>query len=161
MTGPLGVLRMEKEGVQPPVPDDETIIHEKRWVLPHWDTKELKERFGGSKYAGAWRYSTYGSNGKVKHRPDCESLDVFYMPIRVMGYCEDGDDDEWPKLAALLLLPTGKKRGQYRRVGLLECLSRGDEKVWSGKALRNKTKILSPRYYVREDKPKDYEIEIV
>ena len=159
LTGPIGVLRLEKEGSQPPSSDDENIIHERRWVLTHWDTKELEERYGPSQYTGAWRYSTYGSSNRIKHVSNC--LDVFYMPFRTMDFCEDGDDWEWPKFAALLLLPTGKKRGQYRRVGQLECLSRQGERAWSGSALKNKTKIQNPSFYVMEHKSGEYEITIV
>jgi hypothetical protein len=118
LTGPLGVLRLEKEGIPSPSPDDETIVQEQRRILVYWDTKELEQGFGQSGERLVWRYSTYGSSSKGKHVPN--ALDVFYMPVRFMEFREEGWDCERPKLASLLLQPVGKKRGQYRRVGLFE-----------------------------------------
>jgi hypothetical protein len=158
LTGPLGVLRLEKEGIPSPSPDDETIVQEQRRILVHWDTKELEQGFGQSGERLVWRYSTYGPSSKGKHVPN--ALDVFYMPVRYMEFCPEGSEFQWPTLAGLLLQPVGKKRGQYRRVGLFE-RSGINETNRSCATFWNKTKVLNPGYYTIEHRSGEYDITIV
>jgi hypothetical protein len=161
LTGRLGVFRIEKEKLDTPVNGNGDLICTKRWVMASWDTQELEDIFGRSgRQTHLWRYSTYGT-GKGSSG-NMNSLDVFYMPVRIMDADPDGSDYEQPMLTGLLLLPTGKQKGEYRRVGQFELSkrwTRHDEE--SIEPLTETTRILDNRFLVSRRKHGQYTVCII
>lgn len=161
LTGRLGVFRIDKEKLGNPVNGNGNLIRTQRWVVASWDTQELEAIFGKSgQNTVLWRYSTYGT-GKGSSG-SMNSLDVFYLPVRVMDADPDESDYELPMLTGLLLLPTGKQKGLYRRVGQFELseqwLRGGKESI---EPLTESTSILDTRFFVSKHKHGQYTICIV
>jgi hypothetical protein len=77
-----------------------------------------QEVFGISGDMEVWRYTTFGTSKRPQ--PEFDALDVFYLSVRVMGRDPYTIGSETPILRGLLILPTGKKNGQFRRVGMFE-----------------------------------------
>ena len=161
LIGRLGVFRIDKENPDNPVDEIGNLVYPKRWITASWDTQELEEMFGKSgRHTDLWRYSTYGtgqgSSGNMN------SLDVFYMPVRIMNADPDESDYEQPMLTGLLLLPTGKQKGQYRRVGQFELsehwLRSGEESL---EPLTETTRILDSRFFISRHKHGEYTIVVV
>jgi hypothetical protein len=160
LTGRLGVFRIIKDESETPVKDKVTrgkggsangrLESEERAVIASWDTQELSERFGHSdkRYTRLQRYSAYGA-GNIAGG-DVNPLDVFFVPVRIMDADPDGRDYEQPMLTGLLLLPTGNKKGVFRRVGQFElALDWMDSQREEGFEYFSKsTAILDNRYYV-------------
>lgn len=128
--------------------------------MTSWDTQEIEAMFGKSgERTSLWRYSTYGT-GKGSYR-SLNSLDVFYLPVRVMDADPSGNDYEAPMLTGLLLLPTGKQRGHFRRVGqfgLSEQWTRHDERAIE--PLTKPTGILDDCFFISKNKGGQYTIYI-
>jgi hypothetical protein len=157
MTGRLGVLRIDKKKSENAGSYDESLINIKRRVIASWDTVEIEKVFGESGYIELWRYSEYGTAKGMKQKPD--SLDVFYLPVRVMDAVPYVGDFEYPVLTGLLLLPTGKKNGQFRRVGQFEIPK--DLDTNSIAPFTNKTNVLDQRFFMSKDKKGNFTVSIV
>lgn len=161
LTGCLGVFKIENE-----VPDDRktesgTLDHTRRWVAASWDTQELEAKFGKSnQHTNLRRYLTYGI-GKGSSRSS-DSLDVFYVPLRLMDSDTEDTDMEEPMLTGLLLLPLGKQKGVYQRIGQFELsqqwLRAGDRSI---EPLTESTNILDQRLFVSKQKYGKYTICII
>ncbi len=167
MTGRLGVLRIVKD-----VPESSTKSgvnqdanrgpeKERQWFSASWDTQELAERFGSPGfYTYVQHHSTYGT-GKGA-RGTLHPLDVFFVPVRVMDSDPDDYDYEQPMLTGLLLLPTGNKKGTFRRIGQFELSGhwiRPHEEAFE--YLSKSTVLLENRWYVSKHKGGQYTICIV
>ena len=160
LTGRLGVFRIDKENQDHPVSGNGNLIRTKRWVLASWDTQELEAALRGSvRNINLWRYSTYG-NGKDSSGSS-NSLDVFYMPFRVMEADAGGYDYEMPMVTGLLLSPTGKQKGLYRRIGQFELSQQWLSKEESIEPMTESTSILDKRFFVSKHKRGQYTICIV
>jgi len=123
-----------------------------------WDTKELEHQFSKSGDTKLWRYYEYGLAKETEHRAD--PLDVFYMPVRVMDENPNNTGHpEEPTLKGLLLLPTRKKNGYFRRVGRFEISEHCTGIEVS--PFTNKMRALSPRFYISKGKNGDYTIIVV
>jgi Heterokaryon incompatibility protein (HET) len=160
MTGRLGVLRIKKDDAPLPDPADENLVHIERQARIHWDTQDLEHQYCPSGDHVVWRYTTYTTPASTTQ---CVSryLDVFVMPVRIMEEDPDGRDWEAPLLVGLLLLPTRKRKGQYRRVGLIEATQHwyGDNAV---KPFTNTTKIRETAFFAAAgDAEGEYVVEIV
>lgn len=158
LTGPLGVLRFDADGLEPPSIDDDSIIHTRRSLEIHWDSEEMKTQFSKLESPGIWRYCRYGSASGKGHLINRQ--DVFYMPVRLMNYDLINLDYEAPMLQGLLLLHHGKIRGRFRRVGLFTKSTQFANGKADLAAFINKTKILDPKYFVPEKQNGDYTILI-
>jgi hypothetical protein len=163
MIGRLGVLRINKDRLEDAGSGNGNIIHEKHWINIYWDTQELEATFGKT-YSGSsvWRYSTYGTNRNVSE--GLNPLDVFYLPVRIMDSDPDGSDYESPMLTGLLLLPTGKHKGEYRRVGQFELSERSlpyDQREESFKPLTKPTGLMDGRFYLAKQKHGQYTFNVV
>jgi hypothetical protein len=157
LTGRLGVFRINKGGFQKPG-DMGNIIGTERLVRTSWDTLDAEKQYGESGKTRLWRYSRYG-NAKGP-RMKQHQLDVFSLPVRIMDADATEVDYEMPLLTGLLLLPTGKKQGQFRRVGQFEIT----EQWWGGNVITpftNETNIVDERFFVFKHKNGDYTISIV
>lgn len=174
VTGHLGVFRIDKENKEDlPVDANGTLFPTKRSIAASWDTKELEAT--SSVYSvntNLWRYSTYGdSNGKGKGKDKgkgsggktANALDVFYMPFRVMDADANEADYEMPMLTGLLLSPTGKGKGVYRRIGQLELSEQWHtaSKENSLEAMTESTNILDQRFFTAKHKRGQYSICII
>jgi hypothetical protein len=157
MTGRLGIFRINKDGSSLPDPGDVTIVHTQRRVDVYWDTIALRKKYGKSGETKVWRYCEYISPKASKSNKWL--LDVFYLPVRIMHADPYTYDYERPMLTGLLLLPTGKKNGQFRRVGVYEL---SEFSVENGIApLINTTQQINPTYFVSRGKNYKYTIEII
>jgi len=119
ITGRLGVLKINKDdGFQPGSHSvkltDTAYFSCTFW----WDTTEYKQAFGEASLTQVRKYTTYGTTQKSQGQVD--RLDIFYLPVRSTH--RKGQEDTWTTLSGLLLLPTGEKKGQFRRVGMLELI---------------------------------------
>lgn len=169
LTGRLGVFRIDKENSSNPISRNGDIIPTKRWVHASWDTKEVQDIFAKPGHntdlpgyeVYLWRYSSYRT-GK-RSNEDLDPLDVFYMPVRIMEADPNGYDYERPMLTGLLLLPTGKRKGEYRRVGQFE-LSEHDIRSEDGESIESlteTTRISDNRFFVSRRKNGEYTICVV
>lgn len=90
-------------------------------------------------------------------------LDIFFAPVRVMDADPVGHDAEQPMLTGLLLLPTGNKKGTFRRVRQFELSGQWihpHEEAFE--SLSKSTVLLDDRLYVsRHIKRGQYTIRIV
>jgi hypothetical protein len=157
LTGPLGVLRIEKDGLALPSTGDDSMVHMQRSLEIHWDTEEMERQFSKTSYSVVRRYSRYGSTSGKGH--SISPQDVFYMPVRLMDYDVGPLDYQVPMLQGLPLR-RGKTSGQFRRVGHFRISAQCCNGTADIAAFRNKTKILDPRYYISAKKNGDYTILI-
>lgn len=163
LTGRLGVLRIVKNvsNDKDHQDADRNPESKKLWIAASWDTQELAEQFG-----------TSGQRTYVKHHPtywtrkgarlSMHPLDVFFVPVRVMDADPDEHDYEQPMLTGLLLLPTGDKKGTFRRVGQFELSGhwmRPYEEAFE--TLSKSTARLDSELYLSKDKRGRYTIRIV
>ncbi|KAG4442991.1 hypothetical protein IFR05_001522 [Cadophora sp. M221] len=109
ITGPLSVVRIDKESSHNPDAGDEDLILLKIQANILWDTKEVEETFGKShRNTNKRRYSRYDT--KKRASEEVNPLDVFYLPVRIMEAADPCSNfSERPVLTGLLLLPTGQK----------------------------------------------------
>ncbi len=163
LTGRLGVLRIVKTPTNAGGHKDADGNPEskKLWIVPSWDTQELAEQFGTSgQRTYVKRYPTYWTRKGTKL--SMHPLDVFFVPVRVMDSDPDESDYEQPMLTGLLLLPTGDKKGTFRRVGQFELSGhwmRPYEEAFE--TLSKSTARLDSELYLSKDKRGRYTIRIV
>ncbi len=156
------MIRLQSAGAVLPDPDDETIVQQMRHLFISWDNKELTERFSKGGWTDVQRYCRYGPPYHTKRKLRASrSLDVFYLPFRLMDYNVVGQELERPKLSGLLLLPTKKKNGEFRRVGHFELDGGLDGDISSLTPFTNETAILDGRYYVSKEQNGDYTITVI
>ncbi|KAL2136225.1 hypothetical protein VTI74DRAFT_4855 [Chaetomium olivicolor] len=167
LTGRLGVFRIVKNGPENSANDgdnqDTNRSPESKtlWIIASWDTQELAEKFGTSgPRTYVQHHSTYGT-GKGARR-SMHPLDIFFVPVRVMDADPDGHDFEQPMLTGLLLLPTGNKKGMFRRIGQFELSGHWihpHEEAFE--SLSKSTVLLDNRLYVSKHKRGQYTIRMV
>jgi hypothetical protein len=73
----------------------------------------------------------------------------------------DPDGSDWPQdmITGLLLMPTGRKNGEYNRVGQFEM-----SEQWSKDSVRPlaaQTEVLDSRFYAVKHKTGEYTVTIV
>jgi hypothetical protein len=153
----LGVFRVDRDNQNTPGSHTGNLVGKKKWIIASWDTIEQQKAFGNSEHTEVWRYGRFGipkgSMAKV------HALDVFYLPVRIMDADPDERDWEAPMISGLLLLPTRKKNGEFRRVGQFEMSEHWEEN--SVRPLAEKTDILDPRFFISKHNIGDYTISIV
>jgi hypothetical protein len=157
LTGPLGVIRLGKDDPEPKSTDLPG-FYRKRWTAKMFsDTLDLPKSQPLCGTTSFRRFISAGSETSSNWTPG--DLDIFYMPIRLMDEFFDDMSTEHPILKGLLLKPTGKKNGEYKRIGMFETSD-----VWDGNCVQafrcNRTDICSPEYFVSEHGTK-YTITIV
>jgi hypothetical protein len=158
MTGRLGVFRIDKEKSGNAGSNNEILVNIQRWVKVSWDTVEIEKVFGKPGDTVLWRCSQYGTAKGTKLKRD--SLDVFYLPVRIMDTNRDTHGFEIQMLTGLPLLPTGKKYGQFRRVGQFETLYDWDTINYIG-PFTNKSNVLDERFFMSKHKNGDFTVSIV
>ena len=139
-----------------------------------WDTQELAERYGETKDC-RWavsprrktpntlvrKHETYESSFEMQ-REELGSKDIFYMPLRMMG--EDPDVSYDISLIGLLLTPTGKGKGQFRRIGQAEAYEqelKRSEILQLFARLKYSSAILHSDYFVESDGDCQFFIDVV
>lgn len=155
MTGRLGVFRIQ--GTQEElIADTETILPTLRECEIWWDTIDLESRFGQGWESRLWRHRGYDTD--MMH-----PLDVFILPVRIMQEVTDKFYYQISTLKGLLLLPTGLKSGESRRVGLMQAFSYFEsQKCFSRpKVFMARTEISNQQYYESKDDCCNYRITIV
>jgi hypothetical protein len=161
LTGRLGVFRIEKGKLDSQIHGNGNIIPIKQWIAASWDSQELEAIYGKTgRHTYLWCYSTYGTaRGPGK---GLNPFDVFYMSVRIMDADPDTSDYERPMLTGLLLLPTGKRNGQYRRVGQFELSEHWfKHEKESIEPLTGSTGIMDKRFYMSKHKHGQYTISVV
>ena len=165
ITGRLGVFRISKDKSNKPGSHTGNLVGSKKSVRAYFDNTTYESTFGVSSMAipqdtDLWRYNTFGTTQRA--RAKLNPLDLFFLPVRVMDCDPDVSDYEQPMLTGLLLLPTGKKRGEFTRVGMYEIsvfwLPNRDEGL---KPFLGRTDILDDRFYMKKHGNGDYTVTIV
>ncbi|KAF2248961.1 HET-domain-containing protein [Trematosphaeria pertusa] len=134
-----------------------------------WDSNEEARRYGETKdrrLEMSHRHKTpntvvqkldaYGSSGQHGAR------DLFFMAIHMMGFSLELSHDI--DLGGLLLLPTGEKRGEFRRIGSFDAYEDrfgGTPIIQMFKRLKTSTTLLDDAYFIEYDGAGQYVIEIV
>ncbi|KAL7755761.1 hypothetical protein ACKLNR_014288 [Fusarium oxysporum f. sp. zingiberi] len=162
LTGRLGVFRIVKNEPENSVNVNGSLGSKRPWIQASWDTQELAEKFGASEpRTYVQHHSTYGTEKGT--RRGMHPLDIFFAPVRVMDADPDRYDYEQPMLTGLLLLPTGNKKGTFRRVGQFELSGhwkRPHEEAFE--YLAKSTVLLDNRLYLsRHIKREQYTIRVV
>jgi hypothetical protein len=157
MTGRLGVFRINKDKRSQPGSHSGNLADTKVLkVLGLWDTTEYEQTFGVSGITQLWIYTTYGT---TKKPAEVHLLDVFYLLVRVIDHKTEVQGLGQYRLSGLLLLATGKKKGQFRRIGMFEV--RGNWGTGLLSEFSCKTDILDPRFFKRKRGNGDYTVSIV
>ena len=149
LNGPLGVLRMGRTE-QRQGPSSRGFYRTQHTARLFFDTA-LQQT------TTFQIYISVGSEMNPNWTPG--NSDLFYMPIRLMDEVIDGRTAMHRVLKGLLLAPTGKRHGEYSRVGVFE-----SSNAWDGhcvQALRcNRTDIYSSQYFVSKGGTR-YTIDVV
>jgi hypothetical protein len=142
ITGPLGIFRINRYGGFQHIPRSGNLDDSKDLLVDGWwDTTDYTRIFGKSGYTCLRKYPAYG--GTEESQTEANLLDVFYLPIRAVY-----TDTKTELLSGLLLLPTGKKEGQFRRVGIFETgTTFGDGPIHE---FMGKTDIFDSRFFKRK-----------
>lgn len=156
MTGRLGVFRISKCKAGKAGAHSGNLAGAKRWICCWWDTTDHEQAFGRSGQKELWQYTAYGTAKKSQAKTNLS--DVFYLPVRIMDSDPDVVGYKQPTLTGLLLQPTGKTNGQFRRVGVFE-----GSKRWGSEVVRitGKTDILDSKFFVEKRGNGDYTVTIV
>lgn len=151
-------MRFPTNGTDIPTSRDGKLHDEKEHIRVNWDTLETQAIYREFSTAPAvWKYSCYGSSSDSGAKVD--SMDLFYMPFRIMRYDPDGYDYDTPMLTGLLLGPTGKRKGEYQRLGQFEMAE-----YWVEKSVRSlvvATEILDEQVYVSKHDEGRYTIRVI
>jgi hypothetical protein len=159
MTGRLGVLRIGRDYRLQPGPHSGNLADTKFLTgRCFWDTTEYEQTYGGSGIKALWKYTTYGTT--EKSQAETNLLDVFYLPVRFLDSKTKYKGIKPAVLSGLLLLPTGKKKGKFRRVGMFEV---GGDLWMTGPVgkFTDQTDILDSRFFMKKRGNGDYTVSIV
>jgi hypothetical protein len=85
--------------------------------------------------------------------------DVFYLPLHIMD--EYSEVHSHRTLKGLLLMPTQKEKGEFRRVGQFEVLYDEVYNKTSTEAMKRSTVTLDPEYYESADGQSQYIMTII
>jgi len=157
MTGQLGVLRINKDKLFPPDSHSGYLAATRAltgWCW--WDTTGYEQTFGDSGFTGFWKYPNYGT---TKTSAEVHLLDVFYLLVRVVDHKTEVERFGQRQLRGLLLLPNGKKKGRFRRIGVFEGWDNWETGLLS--ELSRETDNLDSRFFKRKRGNGVYTISII